>query len=322
MVNRLLLLVLFATLGACVSHLLEMDMSMEMEPECEAVAGVFFNVGENNKDPAKVIDPGELKASLLREIGKSSLRRHPKTGRSISVAIRYWAKGELRFAALDENGNVLETGICRTYRSCSRGVLESRFETDGGTLTFDKKTTLALSINPEGQLVLSDRRRRSMYGIRVAGREERSKFAPNPDLDVRDVDFDWECAREPCKSSFQGSWESSGEVLTALRSLLDRIASGPYGTVAEVDGFRRHEDLLADLLVGVSRAEVLQALGEPEFCYIRGLEDPIVPCSNRGSEMMYRFHRLLQAHLGDGPELHISFSDRGKCETVFLRIPV
>jgi hypothetical protein len=77
------------------------------------------------------------------------------------------------------------------------------------------------------------------------------------------------------------------------------------------------ELLGVEQLIGAPRKKIVGALGEPEFCYhgtVTTNPHPAVPCSSKSAEMVYYFYRLPPASRGGGPELHLGFDDRGRCE--------
>ncbi len=97
------------------------------------------------------------------------------------------------------------------------------------------------------------------------------------------------------------------------------------------------------LFVGVGRAELLRALGEPAYCIdqqtldYQGMDDPshargsgnlsiesllhqggsrpYVPCSTGYSDAVYTFYRLPPNSRGGGPELLLRFNEKGRCNS-------
>ena len=103
------------------------------------------------------------------------------------------------------------------------------------------------------------------------------------------------------------------ELFAELRALLDHVAAAPPGEVVDV----RALDI--SLLPGATRSELLEALGQPDYCIEKevlgegGNTRPIVPCRPGNDDLVYSFYRLPANSLGGGPELHLTFGDGGKC---------
>ncbi len=102
------------------------------------------------------------------------------------------------------------------------------------------------------------------------------------------------------------------ELLGRLRKRLDNLAAAP-GTAYVAEGFA----YALDPLLGATRGELLRVLGEPFSCGRAARDLPDNP-RQRGpcrpeAGYVYRFYRLPRGSLGGGPELRLSFDDKGRC---------
>lgn len=205
----------------------------------------------------------------------------------------------------------------------------------GGDLLTKKKYRYTLEINSEGKLALSRVQKLAELhtGLPLSSKSQRTEFDPNPDLDVQNVDFDSDRVGWPGSSPSERAVTPGGtpdrdvpteggptslvrvprpDILATLRDFLDTVDDWPPGAATD-------PSLLLDIepLVGASREEIVGALSEPHLCYhakVAKTPHPAVPCSSRGTEMVYRFYRLPPGSRGGGPELHLGFDDRDRCE--------
>lgn len=93
--------------------------------------------------------------------------------------------------------------------------------------------------------------------------------------------------------------------LADLRARLDRVRAAPSdANVREVSGSER-----TDVLIGMTRAQVRAALGEPQIC-----EDDFFGrgCRTRG-DWFYSFYHLPRGSRGGGPDLLLRFDGSDTC---------
>ena len=90
---------------------------------------------------------------------------------------------------------------------------------------------------------------------------------------------------------------TNDEALTALRAALERVRSVP------ADEHLTTGPLEASALVGMTRTEIEQVLGEPGQC--RVASQP-TPCRSE-SDVFYSFYHLPEGSVGGGPELLLRF---------------
>jgi hypothetical protein len=101
----------------------------------------------------------------------------------------------------------------------------------------------------------------------------------------------------------------AAETLKDLRASLDRVSSAP------ADKPFRESPQNASALVGLSRAEIRDHLGEPHVCDYPKLapnEMMVAPCEHNG-EWFYSFYKLPDNMLGGGPELLLHFGNDDLC---------
>lgn len=165
--------------------------------DCSSMAGVFFNLGRNSKDPKKNYPPQNYRAFLVATLTdsdhiSSDMREEPE----ISVAIKHVGSGRVKYALLDASGNILETGTQQNYDACSRGVLKrvrrDELKLSDGWLGPEPKLTSTLLINTEGKLLISTKEFAAglFLGFPIISDSVFwEEFSPNPQLDVHDIEF-------------------------------------------------------------------------------------------------------------------------------------
>ena len=89
----------------------------------------------------------------------------------------------------------------------------------------------------------------------------------------------------------------TGDPLAELRVALHRVRSAP------ADEHVTTGPLEASVLVGMTRDEIVQALGEPGQCHVASQP---APCSS-ATDLFYSFYHLPEGSVGGGPELLLRF---------------
>ncbi len=109
-------------------------------------------------------------------------------------------------------------------------------------------------------------------------------------------------------------------MLKSLRGRLDRVAAGQTADDADL------QRLDIAWLTGSSRDEILEALGEPDYCVqsqgrgAYGVSFPSVPCEQGNDDLVYRFYHLPPGGRGGGQELRLVFGERGTCTSSFWEL--
>jgi len=112
-------------------------------------------------------------------------------------------------------------------------------------------------------------------------------------------------ANAPKQADAQPSAASRAETIDWLRTELAKVRQVPADQHYEAEGWRSRG---VSSLVGMSRAAVGDALGEPDVCPPRDRS----PCVFGEGRVVYEFFRL-GGRIGGGPHLAMRFDRTGVC---------
>ena len=164
--------------------------------DCGELEGVFSNAGRNAKSAEPGLSPRRYTPFLASLFDASGETADLDAQSELSVAIRHIGGGRLRFAILDRQGNIRESGTHQYFESCRKGVLErvwtESLNTGEGWLGTDEKRTDTLFVNAEGLLVLTAKGTAAGLFLGfpiVGGSAEWREFSPDGRFDIDDVDF-------------------------------------------------------------------------------------------------------------------------------------